>query len=189
LPLAEEALAVARRHGGTVIRLHPLKAVMGAATNTDPARVLEAAAESASIDTTERQASAGVARFLVARIRMARGEVAEALTEWREVLRSYVDDGQRTDLALSVMALAGALAGVEPLVAVEMAAIIESDAIAHIAAVLATPDFAPLVEDLAIEIDAARARAASMSYDDALAFVFDAIERLIDEQGLPGGTS
>ena len=31
LPIAEEALAVARRQGGTVIRLQPLKAVMGAA--------------------------------------------------------------------------------------------------------------------------------------------------------------
>jgi hypothetical protein len=188
LPTAEEALAVAHRQGGTLICLHPLKAVMGAATNADPARVLEAAEEAARIDRTQRQESVKIGRSLVARIRMTRGEVAEALTEMREVLRSYVDNGQRTDLALALMTLSGALAGVAPLVAVEIGAIVESDAIASLAP-FATPDFAALVEKLATEIDAARTRAASMSYDDALAFVFDAIDRLIAEQGLPGDTS
>ena len=49
LPMAEEALAVARRIGGSVITLYPLVAVISAATNTepalDPARALEAAEE------------------------------------------------------------------------------------------------------------------------------------------------
>ena len=188
LPIAEEALAVAHRHEGTVICLHPLKAVMGAATKADPARVLEAAEEAARIDRTQRQESAKIGRSLVARIRMTRGEVAEALTEMREVFRSYVDNGQRTDLALALMTLSGALTDVDPLVAVEIGAIVESDAIAPLA-VFATPDLAPLVDDLATEIDAARTRAASMSYEDALAFVFDAIDRLIDEQGPPGDIS
>jgi class 3 adenylate cyclase len=36
------------------------------------------------------------------------------------------------------------------------------------------------------EIDAARARLATMSYDDAVAFVFDAMDRLIAEHGSAG---
>ena len=147
LPIAEEALAIARRQGGTVIRLQPLKAVMGAAANVDPARVLEAAEESARIDRTQRQANATVGRFLVATIRVKRGEVAEGLAEWREVLRSYDNNGQRTDLALSLLALAGSLTVVDPLMAVEIGAITESDAIAPLAA-FPTPDLASLAEEL-----------------------------------------
>ena len=48
-PIAEEALAVSRGQGGTVVRLHPLKAIMGAgAALSDDARVLEAADEAAA---------------------------------------------------------------------------------------------------------------------------------------------
>ena len=68
--------------------------------------------------------------------------------------------------------------------AVEIGAIIESDAIAPLAA-FPTPDLAPLAEEFAAEIDAARIRAAVMSYDDALAFLFDTIDRLIAEHGPP----
>jgi len=81
--------------------------------------------------------------------------------------------------------LAGALTGVDPHLAVEIGAIVESDAIAPLAA-FATPDLAPLVEELATEIDKARARAALLTYDDALAFIFDAIDRLIAEHDTPG---
>jgi hypothetical protein len=188
LPVAEEALAIAHRHGGTVIRLQPLKAVMGAAANTDPARVLEAAEETARIDRTRRQASARVARMLAARTRVTHGDIAEGLTEWRDIVSSYHDDGQRTDLALSLVALAGTLARIDSLLAVEIAAIAESDAIAPVGAFV-TPDLAPLVDELATEIDAARNRAATMSYDVALAFVFDAIDRLISVHDPPGSVA
>ena len=186
LPIAEEALAVARRQGGTVIRLQPLKAVMGAASQRrSGARARSGRgirAHRPHEATGRTRASAGT---WSRSIRVKRGEVAEGLTEWREVLRSYDNNGQRTDLALSLIGLAGSLAGVDRLVAVEIGAIVESDAIAPLAA-FATPDLAPLVEEFAAEIDAARARAATLSYDDALAFVFDAIERLIAEHGTPG---
>ena len=102
------------------------------------------------------------------------------VTEWREVLRSFDHDGLRIDFALSLISLASGLAGVNPLMAVEIAAIVESDAIAPIAA-FASPDLAPLVEELATETEAARARAATMSYDDAIDVVFGAIDRLIAE--------
>jgi hypothetical protein len=156
---------------------------MGAASTADPPRVLEAAEESARIDRTKRQANARVGQFLVATIRVKKGEVAEGLTEWRKVLPSYVSDGQRTDLALSLVALAGSLADVDPRVAVEIGAIAESDAIAPLAA-FATPALAPLVGQLTAEIDEARVRVATMSYDDALAFIFDAIDRLIAEHSV-----
>ena len=116
---------------------------------------------------------------------MTRGEVAAGLTEWREVLRAYDSDGRRTDTSLLVMGMAGALATVDPLTAVEISAIVESDAIAPLQTAFTTPDLIPLVEEYAAEIDAARVRAATMSYDDAIAFIFDAIDRLIAQHSPP----
>jgi ATP/maltotriose-dependent transcriptional regulator MalT len=188
LPIAEESLAIARRHDGTVIRIHPLKAVMGTAIRTDPARVLEAAEEAARIDRTRRNTSAQIAQFLGANVRITRGEIVEGLTEWREVIRSFDHDGLRQDLALSLIALASVLADMNPRIAVEIAAVVESNAIASIAA-FATPELAQLVEELPTEVDTARVRAATMSYDDALAFLFDAIETLIAEHGPPTAPS
>ena len=76
-----------------------------------------------------------------------------------------------------------ALAGVDPLMAVEISAIVESDAIAPARRIRHVARLAPLVEELPTEIDAARRTPATMSYDDAIAFVFGAIDRLIAEHG------
>ena len=56
-------------------------------------------------------------------------------------------------------------------------------------AAFATSTLAQLVEDLPAETDAARARAATMSYNDALAFLFHAIDTLIAEHGPPTAPS
>ena len=179
-PIAEEALALARRQGGMIVRLHPLKAVMGASTGSDPARVLEAADEATRVDRTERQECSMLGQMLVARLQVARGEITAGLAEWRKILHSYDRNGQRTTFSLSLMGLAGALAASDPLVAVEISAISESDAIAP-APAFATRDVAPLLEDLATEVDDARRRAATMSYDDAIAFIFGTLDRLTAE--------
>ena len=58
LPIAEEALAVARGQGGTVVRLHPLKAVMGAGdAMSDPHACSKPPTKPPRIDRTQRQAT------------------------------------------------------------------------------------------------------------------------------------
>ena len=70
----------------------------------------------------------------------------------------------------------------------EFAAIAESDAITHHAA-FAMPELVPLAEELASEVDAARARAATMTYDDAMTFVYESLDRLIAEHDVETGKS
>jgi hypothetical protein len=148
---------------------------MGAAATADPGRVLEAAEESARIDHTKRQENSRVGRYLVATIRVQRGEVAEGLIEWLEVLRSYDNNGQRTDLALSLLALAGSLGAVDPLVAVEI-----GDHRSDIAPLAAFPT------RLALSLKTSPRRSTppgSESHDvyGERSFLFDAIGRLIAE--------
>ena len=115
---------------------------------------------------------------------VAAGRSADPVDDLGEVIRSLDHDGLRHDLALSLTALAGTLVDVNPMIAVDIAAIIESNAIAPFAA-FATSTLAQLVEDLPPETDAARARAATMSYHDALAFLFQTIDTLIAEHNPP----
>ena len=180
LSTAEESLALARRQSGTVILLHPLKAVMGAVSRTDPVRVLETAEEIVLIDHTGREAGTRIAQMLLATMYMRRGEVPKGLTAWREVIRSMDDDGSRQTLSLALLSLAGVVADLNPPLAVQIAVIAESDAIAPIAA-LTTPHLAPLAEAFPTEVEAAQTRATAMSYDDAMAFLFDTIDTLIAE--------
>ena len=114
LPIAEEALAVARRTGGTVIQLVPLVAVVTASSDHDPSRALEAAEECIRIDRTQRQSCATTVRYLAASLRVTRGEIADGLTTWNAVLHSYHDNGERNLLTISLGALAAALAARRP---------------------------------------------------------------------------
>jgi hypothetical protein len=118
--------------------------------------------------------------MLLATMYMRRGEVPKGLTAWREVIRSMDDDGSRQTLSLALLSLAGVVADLNPPLAVQIAVIAESDAIAPIAA-LTTPHLAPLAEAFPTEVEAARTRATAMSYDDAMAFLFDTIDTLIAE--------
>ena len=189
LPIAEEALAVARRTGGTVIQLVPLVAVVTASSDQDPSRALEAAEECIRIDRTQRQSCATTVRYLAASLRVTRGEIADGLTTWNAVLHSYHDNGERNLLTISLGALAAALARVDPERALEFAAIAESDAIAAYAAITTFPELVQLAQHQVAEVAAAHARAATMSYDDAIAFVFATIDQLIAEHGPPATAS
>jgi predicted ATPase len=180
LATAEEGLAVARRTDGAVIRLYALVGLTGPARRVDPDRALEAAEECLRLDRTQRRFAANIGRGVSGDIKIARGEIAAGLVDWREALRSSANAGERTVLAFSVGSLGQALSPVEPSVAVVLAAIAESDAITHYAA-FAMPGLARFVEERASEVDAARARAATMSYDDAMDVVLAAIDRLIAE--------
>ena len=185
--MAEEALAVARRIGGSVVTLYPLVAVISAATNTDPpldpARALECAEECVHGDRTQRQTCSNIGRTLIARIRMTRGEIAEGLIVWRRVLEDYDERGERGVFTLSLPSLADALAHIDPSAAIQVAAIGESEAIARSPAFASFPALGRLAEERPTEVAAAHARAATMSYDDALEFVFATVDQLIAEHG------
>jgi predicted ATPase len=176
---AEEAVALARRTGGTVIRLYPLLALISATRLADPRRSLEAAEECIRIDGTARQTYASGARIVAAFVRVADGQIAAGLTEFRDALHHWDRGGEHLGIALSLPVIAGALASFEPGVAVDFAAIAESDAITRTAAFDAEPALTRLTDEHAADVAAAHGRAAAMSYHDALAFIFDTIDQLI----------
>ncbi len=77
--------------------------------------------------------------------------------------------------------LADAIAPIDARRALELAAISESNAIAAFSVfdVRSFTDLVSVVDQLGLDaLEAARSRAASMSYDDALHFVYDVIEQL-----------
>jgi hypothetical protein len=81
--------------------------------------------------------------------------------------------------------LANSIAGLDPTLAIELAAISESGAVFYFSA-LDTPGGFERLIDTARELgpdalQAARTHAASMSYDDALNYVFDRLDHLITE--------
>ena len=148
LPIAEEALAVARRTGGTVIRLHPLSRGHGprSSDHSEPGRGRWRPLRNAvRIDRTQRQSCATTRPLCwLASLRVTRGEDRGRAHRVARVLRSYHDQ-RRTQptSALSLGALAAALAGVDPDAALEFAAITESDAIAPLRRVHDFPELAP----------------------------------------------
>ena len=76
--------------------------------------------------------------------------------------------------------LAAGLAPIEPLPAMDLAALAESDAIAPFAA-FGLPELATLAEERPADVASARDRVAKLSPDDATALVFTTIDRLIAE--------
>ena len=185
LPAAQEALAAARRAGGVVTRIYPLVAVATAAVHVDPRRALEAADECVRIDRTRRRFWSSVAHGIAARICVDRGEVTDGLIRFREILRSCENNGERVIFSMQLAGVAAAIARTEPATAIELAAIAESDASAPVAAFTNLPELVRLADELPTAISAARVQATAMSYDDAIDFVFAAIDRLIEEDRTP----
>jgi hypothetical protein len=84
----------------------------------------------------------------------------------------------------SIAVLANALASIEPALALQLAAIVESRAIAPFGG-LDSPTFENL-DDATRRLgpqalDVARARAALMSYSEAINYLFDGIDQLLEE--------
>ena len=134
LRTAEEALAVARETGSSVVSLYPLVAVTTAARWLDATRALDAADEALRTDATQRQILSNIVRGNVAGIRVATGQVAEGLAAAREALHSYDDAGERTVFTIHLGDLAATLVPIDPLPAMDLAALAEVDAIAPFAA-------------------------------------------------------
>ena len=179
LPLADEALAVARTVGGSVALLFALQAVCSAAVVIDPDRSLEAGTEAMRLDRTRRRTWANSCEGNAARSQLARGDVVDGLVTWRKVLRRSEENDERIFLASGIGLAADGLAQIDPVVAIDFAAIAESNAISPVAVFAVRPALARLAAEQPDEVAAARQRAATLSYDNAIAHVFTAIERVI----------
>ena len=184
---AEEAVAIARRSPATSTLIYPLfiLAVVLSAQQRDPDRALAAAEECIHLDHTQRKTWSTVSEGQVAKIRIDRGELATGLRLWRDVLRRLDWSGELGQLAIQIPNLANSIAELDPTLALELAAISESGAILHVSALDGPGAFEQLF-DTARELGpdalhAARSRAATMTYDEAMSYVFENLERLITE--------
>jgi predicted ATPase/class 3 adenylate cyclase/DNA-binding SARP family transcriptional activator len=183
---AEEAVAIARRSPATSALIYPLSilAVVLAAQQLDPEGAVAAAEECIYLDRTQRKSWSTLSEGQVAKIRVDRGELETGLRLWRDVLRRFDWAGELGQLTIQLAALANSIAGLDPTLALELAIISESGAIFHFSA-LDTPGFQQLI-DTARELGpdalhAARSRAATMTYDEAMSYVFENLERLITD--------
>jgi predicted ATPase/class 3 adenylate cyclase len=182
---AEEALAVARRTRSAVTRLYPLVALATAAYETDPRRALDAADECTRIDRTRRRTWSNTCQGVAAAVLVQRGEIADGLAQSRDLLRHFDNSGERFYVSFQISSVANALALIAPDLAIELAAICESDAIAPFAAFTSHREMARLAEELPSTVATARARAAGMTYEEAIGFFEAEVERLIAEHRTP----
>jgi hypothetical protein len=173
---AEEALTIARRMPASVICLYPLAAVANSNQVVDTPRALEAAQEALRLDRTQRGWWAAVASGITTNIRASIGESVEKLAEWRAQLADHDERGERFLLTPLLATMGDTLATTLPELAADLAAIAESDAIAPVASFTVQPDLIRLVLEQPELVAAARARASTMSYDDAVAFIFAAFD-------------
>ena len=177
---AEEALALARRQPGTTVCLYPLSAIVQVHHLVDPERSLEAVREIKRIDHSQRKWWLTIARN--AAITLPNANAAESLTEWRAVLVDSHEWSARFLLASSVSAMGEAYATTLPEFAADAAAIAESGAIAPAASFTVQPGLIQLAAEQPELVATARARASDMTYSEAMAHLFAAIDAELDEQ-------
>ncbi len=158
----------ARTVGGSVALLFALQAVCSAAVVIDPDRSLEAGTEAMRLDRTRRRTWANACEGNAARSQLARGDVVTGLTIWQKVLRRSEENDERIFLASGIGLAADGLAQIDPVVAIDFAAIAESNAISPIAVFAVRPDLARLAAEQPDRVTAARQHAATLSYDNAI---------------------
>jgi predicted ATPase/class 3 adenylate cyclase len=181
LALAEEALAVARRTPSHIARLFPLVALSQAARHLDPTRALEAAEELPRLDVTQRRFWSSSVQANLAGLHHQTGDHAQGLREWQQVIRHCHDSGERFMLSMHISVLANTVASTHPTTAVDLATIAESEAIAPIAAFTVQPQLLQLGDDHTPTITAARQRARSMTYDEAIEYTIAAVDQIITD--------
>ena len=122
---------------------------------------------------------------MAAKIQIERGAFSAGLARWRDVFRRYEWSGELASDLHATSVLADAIADRDPTLALQLAAIADSNAIARCASsgLIAAPGFEKLasaVSQLGNDaLETARARTCSMSYDDTMTFIFDAIDGLL----------
>ena len=184
---AEEAVEVARTSPATSALIYPLcqLSVVLVSLRGDPDRALAVAEESIALDRTHRRAWSTLSEGSAARLRVDRGEVATGLRLLNDVLRRLDWSGELGYLSMQLPGLADAIAHLDPTFALDLAAIADSGIIAPFPAFDMLQSFEALaaaVDELGPgAVEAARSRATTMSYDDAVGYLFDNIERLVTE--------
>jgi len=175
---AEESLATARATGSVLVRCYPLVAFVENCSLSDPDRALAAAEECMALDTTRRRAYTVITRARAAAILIGTGDLAKGYALWSEILDASDRDGERAVLAGATALFANALADHDPSLAIELGALAESGAIVSFSAFTTQPRLRELVDTHASAITAARARFDGFGYDDAIAFLRDALSPL-----------
>jgi predicted ATPase len=189
---AEEAVDIARACPATSALVYPLcqLAVVLVDQPTDPDRALAAAEECIRLDRSHRKVWSTLSQFAAARRRVDRGDLVEGLRLWLAVLHRFDWSGEVGYLTMQLPPLAEVITDRDPALALEIAAIAGSGAIAPYPMfdiLQGFPRLSALVDgSLPGVVDAARSRAASMSYDDAVTFIFENVERLCAEAGAAG---
>jgi hypothetical protein len=176
---ADEALAVAQRVPGTIARLYPLLAVVEAYRTVDLSRSFRAAAQMAEMDRTQRRWWATIAINSAGLIRAGAGDAAGHLSAWRAALADFDEHDERFMLTMFLSTMSAELVAVDADVAMELAAITESGVIAPFSSFALLPAFIELASQRPDDVAAARRRAASLSYREAVDRVLAAIDALI----------
>jgi predicted ATPase/class 3 adenylate cyclase/DNA-binding SARP family transcriptional activator len=185
----EEAVEIARACRATSALVYPLcqlsVVLADRGTDADRDRALAAAEECIRLDRSHRKVWSTLSEFAAAKLRVDRGEFVEGLRLWSDVLHRLDWAGEVAYFTMQLPALAEATADTDPTVAVDLAAIAGSGVIAPFPMFEVLQSFGRLAsvidESGPDTVAAARSRAASMSYDAAVAYVFDNVERLIAE--------
>jgi hypothetical protein len=178
VPLAREALALARQIGAPALIATGLLAVGMAVADTDPGQARACLRESRELSTALGYhgafdlARAAAIAFLV-------GDLTEALELGGRAIRALQPGGDRLRLGMVLHMIAGALAGTRP----DAAAIIQGAAEAHVAesarTALSSPDpAAALGDERAREL---RARGADMDWDQAVAYALAQTTQAVTE--------
>jgi hypothetical protein len=185
---AREAVDLARTTGAQSTLVYALSALAAATRRTQPNQALMVCDECVRIDRTQRRAWSNMCRATAAGIHVRRGEIAEGLALYRSALQHFDWVGDRLQISVLFAEMAEALAAIDPLNAIQFAAISESDTIAPYTTfgVARFPNLAAAMGGVgSSQLETARSSAAVMSYDDALQFAFAAIDRLTDESPEP----
>jgi hypothetical protein len=181
---AREAVEVARRDQATSTLINPLAMMAAAAQSLDPDEALAAAEECIRLDHTHRKAWATMSAGMAAKLRVERGELVTGLEQWRDALHRLDWSGDAFFLAGQLAGLADAIAGFDSELAVQVAAIAASGALAPLPlfeSLEGWPRLPSALDQLGPDaVQAARSWAGTMTYDESLASVFDSIDHLIE---------
>ena len=163
-----------------------------AALRPDPDLALAAAEECIRLDQSHRKLWSTLSAGTAAMLRVNRGEVATGFRLFNDHLHRLHWSGEVFNIATQLPGIAEYIAGNDPERALQLAAIAESGAIA------ANPIFddagalrmahPPGRRTRARGRRSRRTRAASMSYDEAMGYVFDSIDRVIADAEADAGT-
>jgi len=186
VPLANEALALARQIGAPALIATALLEVGAAVTGTDPGKARACLRESRELSTALGYQSArdlvwaaGVALFL--------NDRATTLELGRSAIRALQRGGDRLRMGITLHIIAGALAATRP----EAAAIILGAAQAHVIDLGADANTQPITSALTAALGEQRAgelraRGADMDLDQAVAYTLTQATQALNE--LESGT-